>query len=67
MLRRRRAFSKGTCYEPFVKYGNFSSSDPGYGVGALVEFLHRLPGAGFCGHGVCGRPGPPVERHGARL
>ena len=32
------AFAKGTCYSPFVKYGNFSSSDPGFGVGAVVEF-----------------------------
>ncbi|KAG7282463.1 hypothetical protein CRUP_000459, partial [Coryphaenoides rupestris] len=35
---RYEAFAKGTCYEPFVKYGNFSSSDSGYGVGAVVEF-----------------------------
>lgn len=26
------------CYEPFVKYGNFSSSDSTYGVGTVVEF-----------------------------
>ncbi|CAG5878038.1 unnamed protein product [Menidia menidia] len=32
------AFAKGMCYEPFVKYGNFSSSDSAYGVGAVVEF-----------------------------
>lgn len=32
------AFAKGMCYEPFVKYGNFSSSDSTYGVGAVVEF-----------------------------
>nr|XP_057932935.1 seizure protein 6-like isoform X2 [Doryrhamphus excisus] len=35
---RYEAFAKGTCYEPFVKYGNFSSSDSTYGVGAVVEF-----------------------------
>ncbi|XP_077448522.1 seizure protein 6 homolog isoform X2 [Stigmatopora argus] len=35
---RYEAFAKGKCYEPFVKYGNFSSSDPTYGVGAVVEF-----------------------------
>ncbi|CAL8267215.1 unnamed protein product [Merluccius merluccius] len=35
---RYEAFAKGTCYEPFVKYGNFSGSDPGYGVGTVVEF-----------------------------
>lgn len=32
------AFANGMCYEPFVKYGNFSSSDSTYGVGAVVEF-----------------------------
>ncbi|KAM7397735.1 hypothetical protein PAMA_005860 [Pampus argenteus] len=32
------AFAKGMCYEPFVKYGNFSSSDSTYSVGAVVEF-----------------------------
>ncbi|KAG7223328.1 hypothetical protein INR49_015684, partial [Caranx melampygus] len=32
------AFAKGMCYEPFVKYGNFSSSDSTYGLGAVVEF-----------------------------
>lgn len=26
------------CYEPFVKYGNFSNSDSTYNVGAVVEF-----------------------------
>ncbi|XP_077597103.1 seizure protein 6 homolog isoform X2 [Stigmatopora nigra] len=35
---RYEAFAKGKCYEPFVKYGNFSSNDPSYGVGAVVEF-----------------------------
>ncbi|KAM6907064.1 seizure protein 6 homolog [Xenentodon cancila] len=35
---RYEAFAKGMCYEPFVKYGNFSSSDSSYGVGAVVEF-----------------------------
>lgn len=32
------AFAQGMCYEPFVKYGNFSSSDHTYGVGTVVEF-----------------------------
>lgn len=32
------AFAPGHCYEPFVKYGNFTSSDMSYGVGAVVEF-----------------------------
>ncbi|XP_022601802.1 seizure protein 6 homolog [Seriola dumerili] len=35
---RYEAFAKGMCYEPFVKYGNFSSSDSTYSVGAVVEF-----------------------------
>ncbi|KAM3868691.1 seizure protein 6 homolog [Diretmus argenteus] len=35
---RYEAFAKGMCYEPFVKYGNFSSSDTTYSVGAVVEF-----------------------------
>ncbi|XP_061904057.1 seizure protein 6-like isoform X3 [Entelurus aequoreus] len=35
---RYEAFAKGTCYQPFVKYGNFSSSDSTYSVGAVVEF-----------------------------
>ncbi|XP_054612122.1 seizure protein 6-like [Dunckerocampus dactyliophorus] len=35
---RYEAFAKGTCYEPFVKYGNFSSSDSTHSVGAVVEF-----------------------------
>ncbi|XP_074528792.1 seizure protein 6 homolog isoform X2 [Halichoeres trimaculatus] len=35
---RYEAFANGMCYEPFVKYGNFSSSDSTYGVGAVVEF-----------------------------
>ncbi|XP_024121924.1 seizure protein 6 homolog isoform X2 [Oryzias melastigma] len=35
---RYEAFAKGMCYEPFVKYGNFSSSDSSYGLGVVVEF-----------------------------
>ncbi|XP_071781512.2 seizure protein 6 homolog [Centroberyx gerrardi] len=35
---RYEAFAKGMCYEPFVKYGNFSSSDSTYSVGSVVEF-----------------------------
>ncbi|XP_035482839.2 seizure protein 6 homolog isoform X4 [Scophthalmus maximus] len=35
---RYEAFAKGMCYEPFVKYGNFSSSDSTYGAGTVVEF-----------------------------
>lgn len=33
-----KAFARGMCYEPFVKYGNFSSSDSTYSIGAVVEF-----------------------------
>ncbi|MBN3319915.1 SEZ6 protein, partial [Atractosteus spatula] len=32
------AFAPGHCYEPFVKYGNFTSSDVTYPVGTVVEF-----------------------------
>uniref|UniRef100_A0A8C5L0B0 Seizure related gene 6 n=1 Tax=Jaculus jaculus TaxID=51337 RepID=A0A8C5L0B0_JACJA len=38
MALRYEAFQQGHCYEPFVKYGNFSSSAPSYPVGATVEF-----------------------------
>lgn len=32
------AFAPGHCYEPFVKYGNLTSSDSTWAVGAVVEF-----------------------------
>uniref|UniRef100_A0A668AP43 Seizure related 6 homolog n=1 Tax=Myripristis murdjan TaxID=586833 RepID=A0A668AP43_9TELE len=32
------AFAAGHCYEPFVKYGNLTSSDSTWAVGAVVEF-----------------------------
>ncbi|XP_062869777.1 seizure protein 6 homolog [Trichomycterus rosablanca] len=35
---RYEAFAEGTCYKPFVKYGNFSSSDGAFTVGTVVEF-----------------------------
>ncbi|XP_076832852.1 seizure protein 6 homolog isoform X2 [Brachyhypopomus gauderio] len=35
---RYEAFAPGHCYEPFVKYGNFTSSDSTYVVGTVVEF-----------------------------
>ncbi|XP_025774485.1 seizure protein 6 homolog [Puma concolor] len=38
MALRYEAFQQGHCYEPFVKYGNFSSSAPSYPVGTTVEF-----------------------------
>uniref|UniRef100_A0A674IPP0 Seizure related 6 homolog n=1 Tax=Terrapene triunguis TaxID=2587831 RepID=A0A674IPP0_9SAUR len=35
---RYEAFEQGHCYEPFVKYGNFTTSDATYAVGTTVEF-----------------------------
>ncbi|XP_017550344.1 seizure protein 6 isoform X1 [Pygocentrus nattereri] len=35
---RYEAFAPGHCYEPFVKYGNFTSSDSSYAVSTVVEF-----------------------------
>ncbi|XP_053561200.1 seizure protein 6 homolog [Bombina bombina] len=35
---RYQAYEHGHCYEPFVKYGNFTSSDPTFAVGTIVEF-----------------------------
>nr|XP_032803211.1 seizure protein 6 homolog isoform X4 [Petromyzon marinus] len=35
---RYEAFERGRCYEPYIQYGNYSSSDPLYSVGTLVEF-----------------------------
>ncbi|XP_039364108.1 seizure protein 6 homolog isoform X4 [Mauremys reevesii] len=35
---RYEAFEQGHCYEPFVKYGNFTTSDAVYAVGTTVEF-----------------------------
>nr|XP_033952694.1 LOW QUALITY PROTEIN: seizure protein 6 homolog [Pseudochaenichthys georgianus] len=35
---RYQAFAAGHCYEPFVKYGNLTSSDNSWAVGAVVEF-----------------------------
>ncbi|XP_075760647.1 seizure protein 6 homolog isoform X2 [Pelodiscus sinensis] len=35
---RYEAFEQGHCYEPFVKYGNFTTSDATYAVGTAVEF-----------------------------
>lgn len=32
------AFAEGTCYKPFVKYGNFSGSEVLFRVGTVVEF-----------------------------
>ncbi|EMP37796.1 Seizure protein 6 [Chelonia mydas] len=38
MALRYEAFEQGHCYEPFVKYGNFTTSDATYAVGTTVEF-----------------------------
>ncbi|XP_028564502.2 seizure protein 6 homolog isoform X1 [Podarcis muralis] len=38
MALRYEAFEPGHCYEPFVKYGNFTTSDATYAVGTTVEF-----------------------------
>ncbi|XP_077167883.1 seizure protein 6 homolog isoform X3 [Paroedura picta] len=38
MALRYEAFEPGHCYEPFVKYGNFTTSDTTYSLGATVEF-----------------------------
>uniref|UniRef100_A0A8C4XZI0 Seizure related 6 homolog n=1 Tax=Gopherus evgoodei TaxID=1825980 RepID=A0A8C4XZI0_9SAUR len=35
---RYEAFEQGHCYKPFVKYGNFTTSDATYAVGTTVEF-----------------------------
>ncbi|XP_041097369.1 seizure protein 6 homolog [Polyodon spathula] len=35
---RYEAFAPGHCYEPFVKYGNYTTSDVAYSVGTVVEF-----------------------------
>ncbi|KAK1158219.1 hypothetical protein AOXY_G23064 [Acipenser oxyrinchus oxyrinchus] len=35
---RYEAFALGHCYEPFVKYGNYTTSDAAYPVGTVVEF-----------------------------
>nr|XP_055052520.1 seizure protein 6 homolog isoform X1 [Misgurnus anguillicaudatus] len=35
---RYEAFAAGHCYEPFVKYGNFTTTDSTYAVDAVVEF-----------------------------
>ncbi|XP_068601887.1 seizure protein 6 homolog [Brachionichthys hirsutus] len=35
---RFQAFAAGHCYEPFVKYGNMTSSDTTWALGAVVEF-----------------------------
>ncbi|XP_072325682.1 seizure protein 6 homolog isoform X1 [Scyliorhinus torazame] len=35
---RYEAFEQGHCYEPFIKYGNFTTGDTSYQVGTVAEF-----------------------------
>eukprot|EP00062_Callorhinchus_milii_P015419 gi/632965621/ref/XP_007898982.1/ PREDICTED: seizure protein 6 homolog [Callorhinchus milii] len=35
---RYEAFKPGHCYEPFIKYGNFTTSDAAYPAGTVAEF-----------------------------
>ncbi|XP_041914527.1 seizure 6-like protein isoform X2 [Alosa sapidissima] len=49
---RYEAFEKGHCYEPYMQNGNFTTSDPAYGVGAVVQFT--------CDPGHSLEQGPPV-------
>ncbi|XP_059827476.1 seizure protein 6 homolog [Hypanus sabinus] len=35
---RYEAFEQGHCYEPFIKYGNFTTGDATYQVGTVAEF-----------------------------
>ncbi|XP_061732168.1 seizure 6-like protein isoform X1 [Nerophis ophidion] len=49
---RYEAFERGHCYEPYLQNGNFTTSDPLYGVGAVVQFS--------CDPGHSLEQGPPV-------
>lgn len=46
------AFERGHCYEPYLQNGNFTTSDPLYGVGAVIQFS--------CDPGHSLEQGPPV-------
>uniref|UniRef100_A0A452H6J0 Uncharacterized protein n=1 Tax=Gopherus agassizii TaxID=38772 RepID=A0A452H6J0_9SAUR len=35
---RFEAFERGHCYEPYIQNGNFTTSDPTYNLGTMVEF-----------------------------
>lgn len=37
-MRPHAAFEKGHCYEPYIQNGNFTTSDPTYNIGTVVEF-----------------------------
>uniref|UniRef100_A0AAQ5YNL2 Seizure related 6 homolog (mouse)-like n=1 Tax=Amphiprion ocellaris TaxID=80972 RepID=A0AAQ5YNL2_AMPOC len=49
---RYEAFERGHCYEPYLQNGNFTTSDPLYSVGAVVQFT--------CDPGHSLEQGPPV-------
>ncbi|MGH0140688.1 UNVERIFIED_CONTAM: hypothetical protein FKN15_044712, partial [Acipenser sinensis] len=49
---RYEAFERGHCYEPYLHNGNFTTSDPSYNVGTIVEFTCEA------GHSL--EQGPPV-------
>ncbi|XP_041079011.1 seizure 6-like protein [Polyodon spathula] len=49
---RYEAFERGHCYEPYLQNGNFTTSDPSYNVGTIVEFTCEA------GHSL--EQGPPV-------
>ncbi|XP_037548051.1 seizure 6-like protein [Nematolebias whitei] len=49
---RYEAFERGHCYEPYLQNGNYTTSDPLYGVGAVVQFT--------CDPGHSLEQGPPV-------
>uniref|UniRef100_A0A8C6U8W9 Seizure related 6 homolog (mouse)-like n=1 Tax=Neogobius melanostomus TaxID=47308 RepID=A0A8C6U8W9_9GOBI len=49
---RYEAFERGHCYEPYLQNGNFTTSDPVYGVGTVVQFS--------CDPGHSLEQGPPV-------
>uniref|UniRef100_A0A3Q4GFL7 Seizure related 6 homolog (mouse)-like n=1 Tax=Neolamprologus brichardi TaxID=32507 RepID=A0A3Q4GFL7_NEOBR len=49
---RYEAFERGHCYEPYLQNGNFTTSDPLYGVGTVVQFT--------CDPGHSLEQGPPV-------
>ncbi|KAK5878375.1 hypothetical protein CesoFtcFv8_023787 [Champsocephalus esox] len=67
---RYEAFERGHCYEPYLQNGNFSTSDPLYGVGAVIQFTcdqgHALE-QGPPRHRVHQRQRPVLERHRAAV
>ncbi|XP_024918058.1 seizure 6-like protein isoform X2 [Cynoglossus semilaevis] len=49
---RYEAFERGHCYEPYIQNGNFTTTDPLYGVGAVVQYT--------CEPGHSLEQGPPI-------